>query len=445
MSGHGYRSDLEHLDAALMSAFEEDGGAALARLRMRTQRAMSEPQAKAGWQSVFPARSVASAFAFAVAICVLLAGATALGVVVLGNHGLNPPRVVGPATSPSPVAECGQETGPYQALLPVPGASGASSYSFFDSQNPTQLTNLGPRNSMVRFVGASDYSWATARGIERAPVGKPGASHLNAPSVRVFGWSPDGQDVAWIEERGANYAATLLLQRGAAAPKVLTSGRQIPHAEAGPEVDERILYSPDGAYFVVSESGLGAIGPNPGSPIFFEVRRADGVLVWQPNERGLLTPSMPVWSRDSKSLYYNSPKDVSVLQLDTLAVTRVLPGTQWQDPARSFDGCHVAYVVRDSRDSSFGKPVMHILDLGTMDDRIISEDVSMPVFVSNSSIWAYREAVGPSGFAGGNAWFPNGALARINIVTGQSTDVGVSVVPAFFDTQRLDVRLRPGS
>lgn len=280
--------------------------------------------------------------------------------------------------------------------------------------NPSQPQRLCLIHNVVNFVPALGPRFVSRSEVSYVVSGDLGSSggigtlNLgNGTSTTViswnsfgfmdgtYGWSPDGQSLAYLLERGddpqtGNGPVELHLMSNR-ADRLLATLPAVPGRGGSPEDSNLLAFSPDGQYFALVETFT---GPGSGEQAPFQVRRADGTLVAAyPSSPGDVTTSralsgkrtMAVWAGTGSTLYFRPTDSAGVERWTPQSQqTMVMPSVQWYSPAASPNGRWIAYTVIDTQ----GMPHVALYDLATGNSRPPSNlGRTNPVFIAPGLVW----------------------------------------------------------
>jgi hypothetical protein len=251
-----------------------------------------------------------------------------------------------------------------------------------DIDHPATLHNFNRRiNETARFVNATDLSLVEG-GLARLTVDPAYAGEnpavVSGCDVETFAWSPDGTQAAYLEKLPGSESERLRLIGNGVDAVIGTvpapgSSSECTSRECVDSTDNRLLFSPDGAYISLVRSG-----PAPVLRIWAtsgkELKSVDGS-----------SATMSVWSGDA--LYY---QDATGIVMWRNGVDRVIePNGRWVRPHASAAG---GLIVFERREALIGTARVMMLDTKTGEYRLLADNIadrSEPVFLTPRYLW-YR-------------------------------------------------------
>lgn len=279
-----------------------------------------------------------------------------------------------PSVQPAPQFAPSAPSSRNLALVQLRGSDQTVVRDITDINHATTVATLDP-GYLARFVSAADLSYPNTQGLVRRPfVGSP---VLVAACSGFFDWSPDGTIVTYLtagQELDLRQVKSGLNVKLDSMPNLPAVGCENP--SCGDQVDQRLLYSPDGNYISFVQ--------NWGGPVF-RLWTSDGHLVKGFDSGGSLgdstSPTMSVWS--GKSLYFRDDKGVEMWR--DARQSLLLPGVAWIQPRASSAGGQIVYGVRDGS----GMAHVDLLDTTSGMVREVAKSRSQPAFLTSRYIW-YR-------------------------------------------------------
>jgi hypothetical protein len=252
-----------------------------------------------------------------------------------------------------------------------------------------------------RFVGRSEVSYVDqglggilrlnlATGISTTVVSWNSGGLFPFGDSGGYGWSPDGQSLAYMFDPQTGSGPELrLFSHG--ADRLLATLPAVPGRGGSREDGNLLAFSPDGQYFALVETFT---GPGWGGQAPFQVRRADGTLVAAyPSSPGGVTTSgglsgkrtMAAWTGTGSSLYFRYTNSPGVERWDPQSnPTMIMPSVQWYSPVASPNGRWLAYTVADSQ----GMPHVAFYDqtTGLSSSRTNAGGIN-PHFIASNLVW----------------------------------------------------------
>ncbi len=253
--------------------------------------------------------------------------------------------------------------------------------------NKTRQVTQGGTPSMPRWLDANHFSFVQGGNTLKIADLKAASTTdvFTAPGgIQAYGWSPDGQTVAYIETDSSAYPHLRYRSLSDGATQSVATLARAPGRGIAPSDQLKIQYSKDGAYVLVvytpADGDAGAQVPSEQSQ--FQVRGSDGSLSFSVDMNQ--DPTMGLFSRDGKTVYFMDKGGVHAWTA-ALGATRTLRHMQWFDPWQSPDGRFVAFDT-----GSFStKARVKILDLRALTVKTISKPGrALPVVAGPQTIWA---------------------------------------------------------
>jgi hypothetical protein len=253
--------------------------------------------------------------------------------------------------------------------------------------NTTRQVTQGGTVALPKWLDANHFSFVQGGNTLKIADLKTSTTSdvFTAPGgIQTYGWSPDGQTVAYIETDSSAYPHLRYRSVSDGATQSVATLARAPGRGVAPSDQLKIQYSKDGGYVLVvytpADGDAGA--PVPAEQSQFQVRGNDGSLSLSVDMNQ--DPTMGLFSRDGKTVYFMDKGGVRAWTAGSGA-TRTLRHMQWFDPWQSPDGRFVAY---DS-DSFSTKARVRILDLRTLTVKTISKPGrAFPIVAGPQTIWA---------------------------------------------------------
>ena len=252
--------------------------------------------------------------------------------------------------------------------------------------NKTRQVTQGGTVSMPKWLDATHFSFVQGGNTLKIADLKAATTTdvFTAPGgIQVYGWSPDGQTVAYIETDSSGYPHLRYRSISDGATQSVATLAQAPGRGATQADDLRIQFSKDGAYVLVvytpADGGASSVPPEQSQ---FQVRGRDGSLAFSVDMSR--EPTMGTFSRDGKTVYYLDSRGVHAWTAAS-GSARTLRRMQWFDPWTSPDGSKVAF---DS--GYFSTDVrVKVLDLRALTVATVSKvGRAFPVVAGPTSLWA---------------------------------------------------------
>jgi Tol biopolymer transport system component len=209
--------------------------------------------------------------------------------------------------------------------------------------------------------------------------------------INVYGWSPDGQTVAYITTDSDGYPHLRYRSvADGATQSVATLARALGRGTI-PSEETLIQYSKAGSFVLVvytPADGSGSAIPPEQSQ--FQVRGSDGTLAFSDDTSR--DPTMGVFSRDGRMVYFRDSAGVRVWTTTT-ALTRNLRKLQWFDPSPSPDGSLVAF----DTGAESTKVRIRTLNLRALTLLTVSKPGrGYPIFAGPRTVWAQEIVACPA-------------------------------------------------
>jgi hypothetical protein len=221
--------------------------------------------------------------------------------------------------------------------------------------------------------------------------------------INVYGWSPDGQTVAYITTDSAGYPHLSYRSiADGATQSVATLARALGRG-ANASDETLIQFSKDGAFVLVvytPADGTGSAIPPEQSQ--FQVRGSDGALAFSDDTSR--EPTMGLFSRDGRTVYFRDSGGVRAWTTTT-ALARTVRKVAWFDPTSAPDGSQIAF---DTGVEST-KVRVRVLNLRALTVQTVSgPGRAYPVFAGPRTVWAQEIVACP-----GTCLGPTQAGARV--------------------------------
>jgi len=251
--------------------------------------------------------------------------------------------------------------------------------------NKTRQVTQGGTVSMPRWIDANHFSFIQGGNTLRIVDLKASTTTdvFTAPGgIQAYGWSPDGQTVAYIETDASAYPHLRYRSISDGTTQSVATLAAAP-GRGGTQSDEiRVQFSKDGSYVLVVYTPSAQGSSTPPEQSQFQVRSNDGSLALSVDDSR--DPTMGLFSRDGRTVYY---MDSGGIRAWTAASgsTRTLRKMQWFNPAQSPDGSQVAFDT-----GLFSAKVrVRILDLRVLTVRTLSRaGRALPIFAGPTTVWA---------------------------------------------------------
>jgi Tol biopolymer transport system component len=235
----------------------------------------------------------------------------------------------------------------------------------------------------VSFLQGDSSSTANTLRIVDLKTGAATDVFTASTGINVYGWSPDGQTVAYIttDSNGYPHLWYRTIADGA-TQSVATLARALGRG-ANASDETLIQYSRDGSYVLVVYTPADGSGPAvPPEQSQFQVRGSDGALAFSDDISS--EPTMGVFSRDGRTVYFRDSSGVRAWTAST-ALTRRLRKVAWFNPSPSPDGARVAF---DTGPESV-KARIKLLDLRALTLKTVSgPGRAYPIFAGPHTVWA---------------------------------------------------------
>jgi Tol biopolymer transport system component len=201
--------------------------------------------------------------------------------------------------------------------------------------------------------------------------------------INVYGWSPDGQTVAYITTDSSGYPHLWYRSIADGATQSVTTLARAPGRGANASDETLIQYSKDGSFVLVvytPADGSGSAIPPEQSQ--FQIRGSDGALAFSDDTSR--DPTMGAFSRDGRTAYFRDSGGVRAWATTT-ALTRTVRKVQWFDPSPSPDGSLVAF----DTGAESAKVRTRLLNLRTLTLLTVSKPGrAYPIFAGPRTVWA---------------------------------------------------------
>ena len=256
--------------------------------------------------------------------------------------------------------------------------------------NKTRQVTRGGTVRMPRWLDANHFSFiqgdnsgaaATLRTVD-VKTGTTTDVFTSPTGINVYGWSPDGQTVAYITTDSAGYPHLSYRSIDGATQSVATLARALGRG-ANASDETLIQFSKDGAFVLVvytPADGTGSAIPPEQSQ--FQVRASDGSLAF--SDETSREPTMGLFARDGRTVYFRDSGGVRAWTTTT-ALTRTVRKVTWFDPSIAADGSQIAF---DTGMEST-KVRVRVLNLRALTLQTISgPGRAYPVFAGPRTVWA---------------------------------------------------------
>jgi hypothetical protein len=281
-----------------------------------------------------------------------------------------------PAVQPAPQFQPSAPSSRNLALVWLKGSGAFVVRDITDINHPFAVSTLNGIG-VPRFASPSDVSFATDTELVRMPFSaypRTTVASLCLGSAG-FAWSPDGTTAAYVTDDQSRTGSMLHVVSGG-QDRVVSSMPAFAWGvgcagQCADTADERLLYSPDGAYISLVQTW--------GGPMF-RVWTSDGrVLTAVDSGAPDSSLTMSAWS--GSALYYRDGKGVEAWRNGTTSL--ILPGVKWIRPKASAAGGKIVYEARDSANV----PNVYLLDTTTGTVKQIAASRSEPAFLTSRFIW----------------------------------------------------------
>jgi Tol biopolymer transport system component len=257
--------------------------------------------------------------------------------------------------------------------------------------NKTQQVTHGGTVRMPKWLDANHFSFIQGDNSGTAAVlrtvdlksGTTTDVFTSDTGINVYGWSPDGQTVAYITTDSAGYPH--LSYRSVAdggTQSVATLARALGRGVNASD-ESLIQYSKDGSFVLVvytPADGSGSAIPPEQSQ--FQVRTSDGALAFSDDTSR--EPTMGLFARDGRSVYFRDSGGVRAWNTTT-SLTRTVRKVAWFDPSSAPDGTQMAF----DTGSGSAKVRIRVLNLRALSVVTISgPGRAYPVFAGPRTVWA---------------------------------------------------------
>jgi hypothetical protein len=253
--------------------------------------------------------------------------------------------------------------------------------------NKTRQVTQGGTVSMPRWLDAAHFSFVQGGTTLKIADLKAATTNdvFTAPGgIQAYGWSPDGQTVAYIETDSSAYPHLRYRSLSDGATQSVATLARAPGRGVTSSDQRRIQYSKDGGKVLVVYTPADG---DPGSPVpadqsQFQVRGIDGSLSFSVDmDRD---PTMGLFSRDGRTVYFMDESGVRSWTASS-GSTRTLRHMQWFDPWQSPDGAFIAFDT-----GSFStKSRVKVFDVRALTVRTISRPGrALPIVAGPKTVWA---------------------------------------------------------
>jgi hypothetical protein len=267
-----------------------------------------------------------------------------------------------------------------------------------------------------RFASASDVSFTTDTELVRMPFSanpRTTVASLCLGSIG-FAWSPDGTTAAYVTDDQSATGSTLHLVSGG-QNRVVSSmpafawGTGCEGPPCAYNSDQRLLYSPDGAYISLVQTW--------GGPALRVWTSGGNVLKSVDSNTRDASVTMSVWSGDA--LYFRDNGGVQRWRNGTQSV--MLSGVAWIRPKASPAGGQIVY-----EQIELGAPDVLVLDTASGSVRLLAKLRSEPAFLTSRYIWyqGERPCVAGDGYpcGSGGLTITSGKTYIYDLQTGTETE-----------------------
>jgi hypothetical protein len=267
-----------------------------------------------------------------------------------------------------------------------------SSIWLYDARtNKTRQITRGGTARMPRWLDANHFSFVqgdssgTANTLRTVDLTTGTTTDVFSADtgINVYGWSPDGQTVAYITTDSAGYPHLWFRSvADGATQSVATLARALGRGTTASE-ETLIRYSKDGAFVLVVYTPADGSGPAiPPDQSQFQIRSSDGTLAFSDDTSR--DPTMGVFSRDGRTTYFRDSGGVRAWTAAT-ALTRNVRKVQWFDPSPSPDGSLVAF----DTGAESTQVRIRTLDLRALTVLTVSKPGrAYPIFAGPRTVWS---------------------------------------------------------
>jgi hypothetical protein len=308
------------------------------------------------------------------------------------------------------------------ALVWLQGSSAFVVRDITDINHPFDVSTLTGIGGLPQFASGSDVSFVTDTDLVRMPF----SGHPNTRVTSLclgsigFAWSPDGTTAAYVTDDQSLTGSTLHLVSGG-QDRVVSSmpafawGTGCEGPPCADNSDQRVLYSPDGAYISLVQTW--------GGPALRVWTSGGTVLKAVDSSTRDASMTMSVWSGDA--LYFRDNVGVQRWRGGTQSL--VLSGVAWIRPKASPGGGQIVYVARQ-----LGEPDVFMLDTASGNVRLLAKLRSEPVFLTSRFIWYQGERPCASGdpypCSSGGLTIASGKTYIYDLQTGAETESTIANV-----------------
>jgi len=257
--------------------------------------------------------------------------------------------------------------------------------------NKTRQVTRGGTVRMPRWLDANHFSFIQGDNSGTAAVlrtvdlksGTTTDVFTADTGINVYGWSPDGQTVAYITTDSSGYPH--LRYRSIAdggTQSVATLARALGRGINASD-ESLIQFSKDGSFVLVVYTPADGTGSTiPPEQSQFQVRTSDGALSFSDDTSR--EPTMGLFSRDGRTVYFRDSGGVRAWTTTT-ALTRTVRKVTWFDPSIAPDGSQVAF----DTGSESTKVRIRVLNLRALTVATVSgPGRAYPVFAGPHTVWA---------------------------------------------------------
>ena len=300
--------------------------------------------------------------------------------------------------------------------------------------NKTRQVTTGGTVRMPKWLDANHFSFiqgdssttANTLRVVDLKTGTPTDVFTSDTGIDVYGWSPDGQTVAYITTDSDSYPHLRYRSVSDGATQSVATLARAFGRDAGQSDETLIQFSKDGSYVLVvytPADGTGAAIPPEQSQ--FQVRGSDGTLAFSDDTSR--DPTMGLFSRDGRTVYFQDSGGVRAWATTT-ALTRTVRKLKWFHPSSSPDGSQIAF---DTGADSPAKVRVRVLDLRSLTVTTISKPGRyLPIFAGPRTVWA-QEIHGCSGCG------PVEATARVYAIDTKTGAERLLAIPWILDADVL--------